>query len=65
VMIKLRNTSPAFGGELTASSTNEHCLVLTWKYQECTATLDANLHDFSFSITHKENAGVENVMSQK
>ena len=62
-LMRLRNTSPAFGGELTVSSTDEHCLHLTWKYQECTATLNADLRDYSFSITHKKNARDKNVMS--
>lgn len=62
-IMKLRNTSPAFDGKLTVSSTDEHCLYLTWKFQECTATLNADLRDFSFSITHKKNANDESVMS--
>ena len=61
-LMRLRNTSPAFEGELTVISTDEHCLQLTWKHQECTATLNADLRDHSFSITHKENASDENVM---
>jgi len=64
-LIKLRNTSPAFDGELTVSSTDEHRLHLTWKHQECAATLIADLRDYSFSITHKENASDENVMSYR
>ena len=64
-LIKLRNTSPAFDGELTVSSTDEHRLHLTWKNQECAATLIADLRDYSFSITHKENASDENVMSYR
>lgn len=62
-LMRLRNTSPAFDGELTVSSTDEHCLHLTWKYQECAVTLNADLRDHSFSITHKKNARDENVMS--
>lgn len=62
-IMRLRNTSPAFGGELTVNSTDECCLDLTWKYQECTATLNADLRDFSFSIRHKKNASDEYVMS--
>ncbi|MBL3589913.1 MAG: glycosidase [gamma proteobacterium endosymbiont of Lamellibrachia anaximandri] len=62
-LIRLRNTSPAFDGELTVNSTDEHCLHLTWKYQECTASLNADLHDYSFSITHKTNARDKNVVS--
>jgi sucrose phosphorylase len=62
-IIRLRNTSPAFDGELTVSSTDEHRLHLTWKHQGCVATLNADLRDHSFSITHRENANDEKVMS--
>ena len=64
VMMKFRNTSPAFDGELTLGSTEEHCLALTWKHQNIEATLNANLRDFSFSITHRVNDKVEQVLSQ-
>ncbi len=64
-LIRLRNTSPAFDGELTISHTDEHRLHLTWKHQECAATLNADLRDYSFSITHRENAGDEKVMSYR
>jgi sucrose phosphorylase len=64
VMLRLRNTSPAFGGELTINSMNEHSLQLMWKYQQCEATLNADLRDLSFTITHEENSHIENVISQ-
>ena len=62
-LMRLRNTSPAFYGELTVSSTDEHRLHLTWQHQGCAATLNADLRDYSFSITHKEDGSDENVMS--
>ena len=62
-IMKLRNTSPAFDGELTVNNTDEHCLNLTWNHQECMAILSADLRDFSFNITHKENGSDENVMT--
>jgi len=64
VMMKFRNTSPVFDGELTLGSTEEHYLALTWKHQKNEATLNANLRDFSFSITHKVNDNAEQVLSQ-
>jgi sucrose phosphorylase len=64
VMMRLRNTSPAFNGKLTVGRTNEQSLTLTWKNQGCEATLEANLRDLSFTITHKQNGRVENVISQ-
>jgi len=64
-IMRLRNTSPAFDGELTVGSTDVHHLHLTWKHQACVATLSADLCDFSFSITHKLNGGEEKVMSYR
>ncbi len=61
-LLRLRNTSPAFDGELIVGSTDEHRLYLTWQTQACAATLDADLRDCSFSITHKEKASDEIVM---
>ena len=62
-LMRLRNTSPAFDGELTVSDTDEHRLHLTWKNTGSIARLNADLRDYSFSITHKENASEENVMT--
>jgi sucrose phosphorylase len=62
-LIRLRNTSLAFNGELIIADTDEHHLHLTWKHQECTAILNVDLRDCSFNITHKENSGDEKVMS--
>ena len=64
-LMRLRNTSPAFDGELTVNSTDEHCLCLTWKNLESIAILNADLRDCSFSITHKEGADNEKVMSYR
>ncbi len=62
-LLRLRNTSSAFDGELTINDTEESCLDLTWRNQGCMATLKADLCDYSFSITHTENDGDENVLS--
>jgi sucrose phosphorylase len=62
-LMRLRNTSPAFDGELIVTDAEEHRLHLTWKNLGSTATLIADLRDYSFSITHKENASDENVMT--
>ena len=62
-ILRLRNTSPAFDGELTINSSDEHHLHMSWKHQESVATLKADLRDYSFSITHKENAGNEKEMT--
>ena len=62
-ILRLRNTSPAFDGELTINSSDEHHLHMSWKHQESVATLKADLRDYSFSITHNENAGNEKEMT--
>lgn len=52
-LLRLRNTSPAFEGELEVHSSDSHRLHLTWTHHACTATLNADLRDHSFSIRHK------------
>ena len=62
-LMRLRNTSPAFNGQLTVSDTEEHCLSLSWKHENCVASLNADLRTYSFSINHKLNDGNEEVLS--
>ncbi|MCW9012167.1 MAG: glycosidase [Gammaproteobacteria bacterium] len=62
-LLRLRNTSPAFEGELTINSTEEHRLHLSWQYQQCVASLKADLRDFSFSITHNDNTSDSRVLA--
>lgn len=62
-IMRLRNTSPAFSGELSIGNSDDHRLHLTWENGENVATLVADLRTFSFSITHKEDAEDEIVMS--
>ena len=64
-LIRLRNTSPAFDGELKVNGTEEQQLHLTWKNQACIATLNADLRNYSFSITHTDNAVHEKVISYR
>jgi sucrose phosphorylase len=52
-LMRLRNKSPAFEGELRIHDSEDHRLHLTWQHQECVATLNADLRDFGFSVTHK------------
>jgi sucrose phosphorylase len=61
-LMRLRNTSPAFDGELDITNTDVHLLHLTWTNHECTATLEADLRDHSFRITHKDGSGIERLM---
>jgi sucrose phosphorylase len=62
-MLRLRNTSPAFNGELEIGRTNESELELTWKNNGLFSRLQANLIDYGFSITYTDESGKEKVMS--
>lgn len=62
-LIRLRNTSPAFDGELEIIPTDEHLLLLRWKNHAYTATLKADLRDYSFTIEHGNDADNDSVMS--
>jgi len=62
-LMRLRNTSPAFNGELEIGDTDEHHLHMTWKNGACSATLVADLQDHSFTITHTDDAGEERLLS--
>ena len=64
-LMRLRNKSPAFDGELEIHDSDEHRLNLTWKNHGCVATLNANLQDFSFSVTHKGGNCAEYVTSYR
>ena len=52
-LMRLRNKSPAFNGELEIHSSDEHRLHMTWTHHGCIATLNADLRDYGFSVTHK------------
>ena len=64
-LLRLRNNSPAFAGELEIHNTDDHCLHLTWTNGSHVATLNADLRDHSFCITHRDDAGVDGLMSYR
>ncbi|SHH73068.1 glycosidase [Clostridium grantii] len=51
-LLKFRNTCPAFGFEakLKVLETDHHILKLTWENNGYTASLEANLKDYSYTI---------------
>ncbi len=51
-MMRLRNTSPAFDGQLAVNSSNPCRIMMTWTNDDASATLDANLKTKAFTITH-------------
>ena len=57
-MIRLRNTSPAFSGEMELKSQREpHILEIKWGYKNSFAALKADLKTFSFHIEHTDSSG--------
>ncbi|MCU7875185.1 MAG: glycosidase [Candidatus Thiodiazotropha sp. (ex Lucinoma borealis)] len=62
-LIRLRNSSPAFLGELRIEDSDSHLLHLTWKHQAYSATLRADLRDCSFTIEHYDKHGKQAGMS--
>lgn len=62
-LMRLRNTSPAFNGELKVEDSDEHLLCLTWTNGGTSASLKADLRDHGFSIVHSSGSGAESVLS--
>jgi sucrose phosphorylase len=58
-LMRLRNTSAAFDGELEIVETEPHLLELTWRHEAHFAALRANLHDHSFTVAHSDAEGNE------
>ncbi|MGB6269688.1 MAG: glycosidase [Olleya sp.] len=54
-IIKLRNTSKAFLGDVTFNKSSEYQLDILWKNTNSSVHLKANLKTFSFNITDTEN----------
>jgi sucrose phosphorylase len=61
--MRLRNTSPAFDGELEITETDASQLQVTWRNDGCAATLKADLRNLSFSVSHKDGDGEESLLS--
>ena len=49
-LIRLRNISPAFDGEMKILKSKRHRLHITWQHPEATATLKADLRKHSFTV---------------
>ncbi len=64
-LIKLRNSSSAFYGELEIHNSAEHELQLTWTNGACVASLNADFLEFSFSVTHRDETGKETLLSYR
>ena len=62
-LLRLRNTSPAFLGELQTVETETHLLDLTWRHDGYFVRLRADLRDHSFAVTHSDGSDDEQVLS--
>ncbi len=64
-LIRLRNTSQAFQGEMKALETEPHLLHIVWQHPQATATLKANLRTHRFSVYQADSADEEALMPFK
>ncbi len=62
-LMRLRNTSPAFGGQLEAVNSEPHVLHLVWQNGNHRACLQADLRDHGFSVSTSDGAGNELTMN--
>jgi sucrose phosphorylase len=62
-LIRLRNSSSAFTGELEIHSTDAHLLHLTWKDARASTSLKADLQSCRFTIEHRDNDENKNLLS--
>ena len=58
-LIRLRNLSPAFQGEMEVVETEPHRLHITWRHPQATATLKADLRDHAFAVYVAEGEGAD------
>jgi len=49
-LIRLRNVSPAFAGEIKIFETEPHLLHISWQHPKASATLKADLRNHSFTV---------------
>jgi sucrose phosphorylase len=62
-LIRLRNTSPAFNGEMTVVDSEPWCLHINWQHADASASLQANLRDHDFTVTYDDGSGEQVLMA--
>ena len=62
-LIRLRNNSPAFRGEIEIIESESHILHITWRHPDATATLEADLVNHGFTVYQGNAEGEEVLMS--
>jgi len=60
-LIRFRNSSPSFNGELEIMDAEPHRLGLRWRHPDGSARLDADLREHSFSV-YQDNGSGERVV---
>ena len=63
-LLRLRNTSEAFAGELEVGPSDPHRLHLTWRNGNSTAVLDADLGAGTFTVTHRSDGDTATISSR-
>jgi sucrose phosphorylase len=63
-LIRFRNTSPAFGGEMEIQETGPEHLHVVWRHPDETAILKADLSDHGFAVLRSGPDGQHVVVSQ-
>jgi sucrose phosphorylase len=64
-LIRLRNNSSAFDGQLEIHDSPENVLKLSWSNGASTASLTADLLGFHFQVTHRDADGTETVLEYR
>jgi sucrose phosphorylase len=62
-LIRLRNTSAAFKGEMKIINSEPHHLHILWQHPQASASLKANLRNHSFTVTQGNGSDEEVLMS--
>jgi len=62
-LIRLRNVSPAFDGEMRVHDSEPHRLHVSWQHPEATVTLKADLRDHSFTVFQGDGVSEAILMS--
>jgi len=64
-LIRLRNVSPAFTGEMEIHETEPHLLHISWRHTEATATLKADLRGHGFTVYQGDGTDETVLMSSE
>jgi sucrose phosphorylase len=63
LLMRLRNTCPAFNGALEIGGSAEQVLQLTWRNGSMSASLWADLRELAFSVVRDDGAGAQVILS--